>query len=389
MAVGHEDQTQDAPNNSGRNWRGIRFRRRLNEEDRTEATAIEPTSDGNGRPAEAPAGTFDPSELASEGVAEQLRLTCDTSEEPVLFEVDAILEWPTPARVNFFRFVAYLDQRYRIRAEGSDEEFPDAFEFVITQLENATDVGRCQAGCQAALEAAAVLHPAALVPACNRIVGRLRGLRVRGVRMEDLLREARAMVESLQTDADVEELIRVQDELPGVPASANLVVPPGWSLSSGGLSCGYGTILLVPVVLTARLVGEDGTEFLGITFQCNGRWEGREIPREKIATARGVLSLARMGLPVHSLNARQLVEYFAVFETANRDFLPARRVVDRMGWHHIDGTDVFAVGETVIAPERSTDASTPALDGEDLAPAEPMVFRPRTAGDSDLASGGA
>ncbi len=167
------------------------------------------------------------------------------------------------------------------------------------------------------------------------------------------------------------EPVRVQDVLPTAPVAATSVVPGGWTLSAAGLALGTALVLHAALVIVRRLVGDDGAELLELAFNRNGVWHHHEVSREQLTTNQRIIGLARIGLPITTVNARAILTYLAEFERDNHDCIPTVRLTRRTGWHTIDGRDVFVLPNRVItARDTSTGIASP-----------PAAIRFRASGD--------
>jgi len=376
------DNSHAAFSTSERQLRRIVCRHRQRERDHEEPAAAD---NQPGHIDDAADAVVDPDDLggnnaADAGVAGELRgaVPC--------FVVENLLDWPAATRWNFFRFLQSVGGEFVIReAHGDERAFTDAFEFVLAQMCDDHDVARCQAGRDAAVEAAAVFYPRALDAACNRIAGRLRELGVRGVRVESIRRDARSLREAQENATALERPVVVADVLPDLRAATELVVPPPWSLSPEVIANGGRQVLSTPVLITARLIAADDAEMVEICFLRRGVWHRREVPRVQIVTPRGVVKLAEFGLPINATNARALVEFFAAFEQANENILPVRRLVDRMGWHRVDGDQHFVLGREIVSSNDVEGDNSATGEEQVRGPGIPVVFRPRTGGDREIA----
>ncbi len=87
------------------------------------------------------------------------------------------------------------------------DAFDSLFKAVLAALEGDDDIGRCERGKRAALEAAALFHPDALESCCSRISKRLKDHEVKGMLPQTLLKTARNIagvaVEAGKPDAAV------------------------------------------------------------------------------------------------------------------------------------------------------------------------------------------
>ena len=121
--------------------------------------------------------------------------------------------------------------------------------------------------------------------------------------------------------------------------TTGLVMPDRWMLSMGGLehmvTTPSGTFIdkvtATPVLITRKIEDlTDGNEKLEITFYRNNRWKHLILPRGDAMDKGRLVKYATGGLPVHTGNNQQLVQYFALFEEAND--IPFNRSIDHLGW---------------------------------------------------------
>jgi hypothetical protein len=170
------------------------------------------------------------------------------------------------------------------------------------------------------------------------------------------------------------EPVRIQDVLPTAPVATTSVVPNGWTLSADGVAVGATLVLYAALVIVRRLVGDDGVELLELAFNRNGVWHHHEVTREQITTNQRIIGLARIGVPVTTVNARAVLTYLADFERDNHDCIPTARLTRRTGWHTINDQDVFVLGDRVIIE------TAPSSDPDDQRE-QPELIRLRASGD--------
>lgn len=89
-----------------------------------------------------------------------------------------------------------------------------------------------------------------------------------------------------------------------------------------------------PLFPTARSVNiEDESEMLDISYKIDGRWRTlSNIDRSTLSQSRTVPQLSKYGVDITSENAREVVGYLAEMDTLNRDVIPRRETVNRLGW---------------------------------------------------------
>lgn len=89
-----------------------------------------------------------------------------------------------------------------------------------------------------------------------------------------------------------------------------------------------------PILPIRRVTNiESFEEKLEIAY-CRGRdpWKAITVSREQLASAQKIVGLARQGIAVNSENAKEVVKYLSVVESANYDSLPRQNSVSHMGW---------------------------------------------------------
>ncbi len=219
-----------------------------------------------------------------------------------------------------------------------------------------------------------------------------------GNSVDDLLACAQEELRRPPSRIGQREHTRLVDAVEGIPASEELVVPPGYELSSGGilevkLDGRTGeerstTVSSAPIVITGRMsdVNEE-QESVELLFLRAGRWRRHVVNRAVVCSAREIVSLADRGVAVNSGNASNMVRYLSEFEAANIAGLPHTRTSARMGWQGRDGG--FLWGRQFLVAGRPI-SETP-LDVEALPPEERsedlIVFKGHDEGDEQIASG--
>jgi len=177
-----------------------------------------------------------------------------------------------------------------------------------------------------------------------------------------------------------------------------LLCPGGWELDAAGIrrlsvDRETGEVIAVPVaprpiVVTGRCreVGEGRTS-LRLEWATRLGRRHQIVPRGKVADSRSFVELAGVDAPVHSNNARDLVQFIADWEDVNSDALPEARVTSAMGWQGDAGQDGFMWGRTQLLAGRE---DQPGLAIEELPPSrweERQVHLLVDDGGRDLAGG--
>jgi hypothetical protein len=155
--------------------------------------------------------------------------------------------------------------------------------------------------------------------------------------------------------------------LPGIIGP--YVVPRGWNVSDDGLyrllrttSDGekWERIAPSPILLIGSSAdASTGERFVELFWRdpTHGRSTRHPVPRADIATPAGLLALAAYGAPVNCENVRKVSAFLMELEAVNAEVLPARTVVQSMGWVPTTlGTDArtFVLGESAIGAEDVT-----------------------------------
>lgn len=127
----------------------------------------------------------------------------------------------------------------------------------------------------------------------------------------------------------------VEEVIPGAPIQVRL--PGGWRVDSRGLHIlkeeGPVCICPTPILISKRLKNLDsGEEKMELTFHRDGKWHAISTARSTMFQASKLPMLSDRGLPVNSINARDVVQYLASLEAENMDILPLVRCTDHLGW---------------------------------------------------------
>lgn len=166
---------------------------------------------------------------------------------------------------------------------------------------------------------------------------------------------------------------RVKDLLPDSPVPAQLVLPPGWELTDTSTTgfrnetSPYGEAVTkrflvcpAPLAITRRLSNLDTRhEQLSLAFSRDGVWREDTYDRELLLDHRKLTGIANSGMPVTSLNAKDIVRYLAEFETANMGDLPVDAVVSSLGWKEYQGRHCFVLGDQIIGAPTAGDGADP------------------------------
>ena len=209
-------------------------------------------------------------------------------------------------------------------------------------------------------------------------MGRRRGFKGQADRiLEALKQEARGLEKEARrgrehiADEDLpgEALDRAvgRDDLP-----VGLVVPAGWDVGLGGVQrirvdhetgeLHTSRVAARPVLITGLCRDvSDGATALHLEWRVRSGWKRHIVPRSQVMDARSLVGLAGLDAPVHSNNARELVQFLADFEAANEEALPEARVSRAMGWQGKAGADGFLWGRAHLLPGQA-ELTAQALD---------------------------
>lgn len=334
-----------------------------------------------------PPDIITPRSLADETILSRLRLSCDASTDPMTFVPNGCLDWPSAFRINVLRFLRGLQHGYRLR--HNEREFTDAFEFVLDQMVDDSNVARCEDGRRAAIQAAVVLHADALQPACNRIAGRLRQLGLQNVSARSVLAEARRLLQDMEPEARPAPQMRVRDIFPEAPVAAEAVVPTGWDATLAGILRAGQLVLSVAMFIIARLVGVDNTEMVMLAFYRDGRWQRREVSRAMIASPGKILSLASYGIPIAAYNNnhnREIVRYLSEYEQQNAAVIPVVHTTHRMGWNNFENPTNFLWGRVCLRAGDNNLLTDVDQQRPDTWPNDTLLFRGLDGGDQQIAA---
>lgn len=334
-----------------------------------------------------------PADLRDDAVVAQLCQAWGTAQPPLVCDMRHILSWSEDDRWWAFTFLVRLRIPYVVRTTDGGAQHPDLFEAAIAMMEGHDNIIRCERACNAAIQAAGLLHSNSIRAACSRIADRLRELRVRGHHIRELTRHAQEVARIAAGNQESHrEALHVYEALPDVPCSDAAVVPTGWMVSAEGIRRANDRnempLVPAPIVIVARYVGiSDGTESLEIAWQRDGQWRRRIVARAVIATARTLVDLAAYGVPVNSNNSKLLVQYLSDYEAVNLEALPCDRVTRQLGWHGCSGREGFLWGRQMIAAGAGSTLDGDAVCGAAASNHQAIIFQGLDDGDEQLVAG--
>ena len=88
---------------------------------------------------------------------------------------------------------------------------------------------------------------------------------------------------------------------------------------------------ILPLVRMRNM--ETGKEQIRIAYKRKGRWDEITVPKEIVASANKIVSLADYGVSVTSENAKHLVKYLSDVENINDDYIEVEKSSSKLGWH--------------------------------------------------------
>ena len=108
----------------------------------------------------------------------------------------------------------------------------------------------------------------------------------------------------------------------------------------------------LPILITEQAINTDhNVVSLILAFKRNGEWKKETVEREVICDAKKITSLCNSGFPVHTGNAKKIVEYLHAFEIANLSIIKTVYLTHNNGWKKIKKQKAFGLGENIIGLE--------------------------------------
>lgn len=188
--------------------------------------------------------------------------------------------------------------------------------------------------------------------------------------------------------------LKLVDANLGAPVPEKLLLPIGISITETGVfqeeidrdgNPIKHKISPTPVLICSRLkdtaTGQESTE---LTWMRDGQWQRHIASRETIADARSIVRLSAFGFPVNSATATDMVEFLGAFEATNETILTPRQVTNRLGWHQVDGEDLFLWGRNLLAGDDQVGVGSTTGEGN---PIPPLAFRGDDEGEEQLVVG--
>ena len=313
----------------------------------------------------------------------------------LIFHLQHLLDFTGEERFGVLDFIASLNVRPKIVVKDGEEPCEDLLAAVLDVMPDTGDTEKCVKAKMAALEVAALLYADAPEIACDRVVQTMRQRGLKGVHIDNLVRDARRIADSISRSrvqaAEPQAPRLVKEVLPEAPVPAETKIPADWDLTEAGVRSLCLRVvgdISCPLVIAGR--GQDNAK--GIQYAClawfrEGVWHRRIVDREVLANAQKILALAAFGLPVNSNNARLMVQYFADFEAANIEMLPVASVSRKLGFQGHDGDKGFLWGRMLITADDFLEGSDLDLLAPDEWSKRPVHFQGADEGDDQIAAG--
>lgn len=145
------------------------------------------------------------------------------------------------------------------------------------------------------------------------------------------------------------------------PLDEALVLPDGYEIQRDGSlwqaayndNAGDQRVTRTPLFISRKLLdhyaGDERVELTYASEAEGGRWPVVCVPRKAIADTRTLVAeLAQFGAPVTSTGAGKIVDWLEAFEHINARVIPRIACVSSLGWHAIDGHEVFVSNQPHI-----------------------------------------
>ena len=92
---------------------------------------------------------------------------------------------------------------------------------------------------------------------------------------------------------------------------------------------------------------DTGEEKLNIAYRTRGEWQEKVVSKEILYNSRNISQLVKCGVDVSSETAKELVSYFQEIESLNRNSLPLKKSVGRLGYINGAGFSPYVEGLTI------------------------------------------
>lgn len=91
---------------------------------------------------------------------------------------------------------------------------------------------------------------------------------------------------------------------------------------------------------------DTGEEKLNIAYRARNEWQEKIVSKEILYNSRNIPQLVKCGVDVSSETAKELVSYFQEIESLNRNVLPLKKSVGRLGYIGNEGFSPYVEGLT-------------------------------------------
>ena len=139
-------------------------------------------------------------------------------------------------------------------------------------------------------------------------------------------------------------------------------------------------ISTLPVLITKQAINtDDDIVSLELAFKRDFIWKNLVVERETICDSKKITTLCNSGFPVHSGNAKKMVEYLHAFEISNLSRMQTIYLTHNNGWKNLSVKDknnkAFGLGKNILgldptennisfSPEYGFERFTKALDSK-------------------------
>lgn len=176
----------------------------------------------------------------------------------------------------------------------------------------------------------------------------------------DLLKLASKDLIKPAIDIRREVYTTVADSLPGAPAAADIVVPPGYELGAAGvakieqdrrsedsLAERRVPVALAPIYISGRSyeINTDEQQLTLCYEGATGNWCELTVGRDVVMDTKKLVGKSLDGVPANSSNAKVLDEYLAAMEAANKEQLTLSAISKALGWLGEEGEDGYLLGD--------------------------------------------
>ena len=111
-------------------------------------------------------------------------------------------------------------------------------------------------------------------------------------------------------------------------------------------------ISALPVIITQQAINTDeDIVSLIINFKRDNQWKKVQVEREIICDTKKILTLCNSGFPVHSANAKKMIEYLNDFELTNLEYMKTVYLTHNNGWKEFKGLKAFGLGSNILGLE--------------------------------------